>query len=44
MYLNRRFAAINMTSYHVFNSRLEVAEKGFGLVSLDLAVLNGFPP
>lgn len=33
-----------MASYHVFDSRLEVAKKGFGLVSLDLAVLDGFPP
>lgn len=33
-----------MTPYHVLDSLLEVAEKGFGLVSLDLAVLDGFPP
>lgn len=33
-----------MTSYHVFDSRLEVAKERFGLVSLDLAVLDGFPP
>lgn len=33
-----------MNSYHVFDSRLEVAQKGFGLVTLNLAVLDGFPP
>lgn len=41
---SRCFAAISMTPYHVFDSWLEVAKKGFGLVSLDLAVLDGFPP
>jgi len=33
-----------VASYHVCDSRLEVAKKGLGLVSLDLAVLDGFPP
>ena len=33
-----------MTSYHVFDCRLEVAQKGFGLMSLDLTVLDRFPP
>lgn len=33
-----------LKSYHVSDSRLEVAQKGFGLVSLDLTILDGFPP
>lgn len=32
-----------LKSYHVFDARLEVAHKGFGLVSLDLAILDRFP-
>lgn len=31
-------------SYHVFDSRLEVAKEGFGLVSLHLPVLDGLSP
>lgn len=31
-----------VTSYHVFDSRLEVAQEGFGLISLDFTVLDGF--
>lgn len=42
-FVDKLFAATYMTSYHVFDSRLEVAKKGFGLVSLDLAVLDGLP-
>lgn len=33
-----------LTSYHVLDSRFEVAQKRFGLVSLHLAVLDRFPP
>lgn len=30
-------------SHHVLDSWLEVAEEGFGLVSLHLAILDGLP-
>lgn len=33
-----------ITTHHVLDARLEVAQKGFGLVSLNLAVLDGLPP
>lgn len=35
-------AGITVTSYHVLDSRFEVAQKGFGLISLDFTVLDGF--
>lgn len=44
MQLGYLFTAISIFSYHVFNSRLEVAQKCFRLVSLDFTVLDGFSP
>lgn len=35
---------VYMKSYHVFDSRFEVTQEGFGLVSLDLTILDGFSP